>query len=68
MGANYAWYYNAGDRTYYWTESFNMSATQFANEVSELIGKPLTASDVSAADKKGYDSMLRRAARTIYVS
>lgn len=48
MGA-YAWYYNAGCGVYYWTESYSMSATQFANTVSNAIGRKITASDTSVA-------------------
>lgn len=65
----YAWYYNAGDKLYYWTESYNMSTTQFANEVSRLVGKNLDASDISAASRQSdLDAMERRASQTIHLS
>lgn len=51
MGA-YAWYYNAGGGTYYWTPSYTMSATQFAMEVSRLIGRTISASDISVAKRQ----------------
>lgn len=64
-----AWYYNAGQGTYYWTESYTLSASQFAYEVSRMIGRSISASDVSAAysqhDLNGVES---RASIMIYVS
>lgn len=68
MGANYAWYYRTEDCTYYWTEAFNMSATQFANEVSVRVGKLLNASDISAADKRAYDRMIECAMLQIHIA
>ena len=47
-----AWYYNAGNRVYYWTESYTLSATQFAREVSRLTGNSISASDVSACERQ----------------
>lgn len=67
MGS-YAWYYHADGRTYYWTESYNMSATQFAREVSRLTGKSLTASDISAASRQADVDRLKNIANPlIYV-
>lgn len=67
MGS-YAWYYNAGNSIYYWTESYTMSATQFAREVSNLTGKILTASDISAASRQAdLDAVKKRSKQMIYV-
>lgn len=44
--AAFAWYYGAEHSVYYWTESYTMSATQFAIAVSERIGRTITASDL----------------------
>ena len=67
MGS-YAWYYHADGRTYYWTESYNMSATQFAREVSRLTGKSLSASDISAASRQAdVDRLKNIASPLIYV-
>ncbi|MBR3591612.1 MAG: hypothetical protein IKL46_02040 [Clostridia bacterium] len=64
-----AWYYNAGQGVYYWTEGYTLSATQFANKVSQMLGKSVTAGDVSAAMRQSdIDSMNRRASTLIYVS
>ena len=68
MGS-YAWYYNAGNSTYYWTRSYVMSATQFAREVSRMTGKNLSASDISAAERQAdVDRLERIASILIYVS
>lgn len=68
MSGSYAWYYNAGQGTYYWTESYTMSATQFAREVSEMTGRNLSASDISAANRQSdIDGVQRRATTLIYV-
>lgn len=64
MGS-YAWYYHADDRVYYWTESYNMSATQFAHEVSHMIGKSLTASDISATSRQADIDRIKRIASTV---
>ena len=67
MGA-YAWYYNAGQGVYYWTESYSMSATQFANEVSERIGRTITASDTSVAYRRAdMDAVEYRAMSLIHI-
>lgn len=67
MGS-YAWYYHDDNRTYYWTESYNMSATQFAREVSRMTGKSLSASDISVAYRQADLDRIRRIASTlIYV-
>lgn len=67
MGA-YAWYYYAGTGTYYWTEAFNMSTTQFAREISGLVGKSLGPSDISEArSRSDLDSVKRRALEMIYI-
>lgn len=64
-----AWYYNAGNRVYYWTESYNMSTTQFAREVSHRIGKSISASDVSACERQSdLDSKRKIASQFIYIS
>ena len=45
-----------------------MSTTQFAREVSKAIGKTLTASDISAADRQSDIDRLQRIAKNlIYV-
>ena len=68
MGA-YAWYYNTGTGTYYWTESYTMSATQFAREVSNRIGQSLSASDISCAYRQAdMDKVHSRARELIYIS
>lgn len=64
MGS-YAWYYHADDRVYYWTESYNMSATQFAREVSRRTGKLLTASDISAASRQADIDWIKRIASSV---
>jgi hypothetical protein len=67
MGA-YAWYYNAGRGIYYWTESYSMSATQFANEVSDIIGRRITASDTSVAYRQAdMDSVAARATSLYHI-
>lgn len=64
-----AWYYNAGNMVYYWTESYTLSATQFAREVSLLTGKTISASDVSACERQAdLDKKRRIASEFIYVS
>ena len=64
-----AWYYNAGNRVYYWTESYTMSATQFAREVSRHIGKSISASDVSACERQAdLDAKRRIASEFIYIN
>ncbi len=67
MSDTYAWTYNAGNGVYYWTESFTMSATQFAREVSSKVDKSLSSSDVSAETKSGMDAVERRARQLIYI-
>lgn len=65
----FAWYYNSGNRIYYWTESYTMSATQFAREVSERTGRSLSASDISVASNQAdVDSMKARASQVIYIA
>lgn len=46
----YAWYYNdhSTGRCYY-VRSHEMSVTEFAREVSKVIGRIISASDTSAA-------------------
>lgn len=67
MGS-YAWYYHADDRTYYWTESWTLSTTEFAQRVSSIIGERITASDISSASGKADLDRVRRVADTlIYV-
>lgn len=68
MGAM-GWYYNAGNGVYYWTTSGDMSATQFAREVGSIIGKSLSASDVSEVKRQSeFDAMKKRASQAIYLS
>lgn len=64
MGS-FAWYFHADDRVYYWTESYNMSATQFAREVSRRTGKSLTASDISAASRQADIDWIKRIASSV---
>lgn len=47
---NIAWYYydRNSERCYY-TESYSMSVTEFADLVSSIIGRRISASDTSAA-------------------
>lgn len=67
MGA-YAWYYNTGTGTYYWTESYAMSATQFAREVSNRIGQGVNAPDISCAYRQAdMDKVNKRARELIYI-
>lgn len=67
MGS-YAWYYHSDGYTYYWTEAYNMSATQFAREVSRMTGNSLSASDISVAYRQADLDRIRRIASTlIYV-
>ena len=67
--SSYAWYYNAGNGIYYWTNSYDMSASQFAREVSSIVGRSLSASDVSAASgQSDLNSVERRARQMIYIS
>lgn len=64
----YAWYYNAGQGTYYWGEAFMMSCTHFAQEVSKFTGENLGPSDVSAANSKAeMIAVERRALRLIHI-
>ncbi len=66
--AAYGWYYYAGNLTYYWTESYTMSATQFAREVSRYTGEKLTASDISEAKRQAdIDRIKRIASKLIYI-
>lgn len=68
MMGSVAWYYNAGQGLYYWTEAYKMSATQFAREVSDMLGTDITAGDISAASRQSeVDAMKRRASTLIYV-
>ena len=47
---NVAWYYKDWNRDiYYYTESYSMSATEFANRISDILGKNVSASDISVA-------------------
>ena len=63
-----AWLYHAGDRVYYWTESYTMSTTQFAREVSRCIGKSLSASDISVCERQAdLDSKRKIALKFIYI-
>ena len=67
--AAFAWYYGAEHSVYYWTESYTMSATQFAIAVSERIGVPITASDVGQdLRQKVVVAMILRASQAIYIS
>lgn len=67
--SNIAWYYHTDDRVYYWTESYTMSTTQFALEVSDRIGKSISASDVSACTRQAQLDVKRRIAKEfIYIS
>ncbi len=64
----YAWYYNAGQGTYYWGEAFEMSCTYFAQQVSELTGRNLGPSDVFAANSKTeMNAVERRASNLIHI-
>ncbi len=58
----YAWSYNAGGGIIYWGKAFNMSAFQFARDVSACIGKSLRDSDVSEVrSKTDLESVRKRA-------
>lgn len=51
--ASMYWYYhdrNSGKR--YYTESYSMSVTAFAERVSGIVGYTVSASDISAADRQ----------------
>ena len=68
MGS-YAWYYHAEGRTYYWTESYTLSASGFAFQVSKMVGQEVTAADISAANRAADLDRIRRIAdKLIYVS
>lgn len=48
-----AWYYHDySSGNYYYTESYSMSVTTFAEKVSEIIGHTVTSADISAARNK----------------
>lgn len=48
-----AWYYHDySSGNYYYTESYSMSVTTFAEKVSGIIGHTVTAADISAARNK----------------
>ena len=67
MGA-YAWYYYAGLASFYWCEAYKKSATQFAYDVSEIIGKPLGPEDISKADSRAeFEALCRRSLEMIYI-
>ncbi len=52
MGA-YAWYYTDFDSdTCYWSYSYEYSNSEFARVVSGYIGRTITASDTSYADRE----------------
>lgn len=45
MGAKYFVYHDFDSDTRFYTESWRVSNTRFANELSDLLGKRITASD-----------------------
>ncbi|MBR6509313.1 MAG: hypothetical protein IKT38_01755 [Clostridia bacterium] len=48
-----AWYYHDfSSGYYYYTESYTMSVTEFAEKVSKILGRTITAADTSAASRK----------------
>lgn len=50
---NVAWYYyDSRSGKCYFTESYSMSVTQFAEIVSRIIGRNISASDTSAASRQ----------------
>lgn len=52
MAAMY-WYYHDYERdTRYYVEAYQMSVTQFANEVSQLLGRKINPSDTSYVDRQ----------------
>lgn len=63
-----AWYYGDSTGTYYWTESYTMSASGFAVQVSYLIGHHITAADISAASRQADMDWVKRVAnRLVYI-
>ena len=64
MGS-FAWYYHAENFVYYWTGSHEMSATQFAREVSRMTGKSLSASDISEAKRQADIDRIERVAKQL---
>jgi hypothetical protein len=47
---NVAWYFHDKESgNFYYTESYTMSVTNFASEISEIVGYTVIASDISAA-------------------
>ena len=47
------WYYHDHDSDIrYYTESYSMSVTEFAQCVSRIIGRNISASDTSQADRE----------------
>lgn len=56
-----AWYYyDRQSEKYYFTESYSMSVSDFAEAVSRIVGYKVTASDTFEATK-GYDIEKRNA-------
>ncbi len=51
MAAMYWYYFDHENDKLYWCYSGEMSNTDFAEKVSKLTGKSLTASDTSYADR-----------------
>lgn len=55
-----AWCYRTGDSTYYWTESYTLSVTDFAARVSQLAGKSVAPSEIATIRKqKELDTFFR---------
>lgn len=63
-----AWYYHGDGDSYYWTESYTLSVTEFASKISDKIGRSVYASDISQAmSQKEIDKMKRRATKLFYI-
>lgn len=52
MGAMYWIYNDTTSDTRYYVEAYAMSVTDFAKQVSDIIGRTITASDTSYADRQ----------------
>ena len=66
--AAYAWYYNDhSNDVSYWAYSSEYSTTEFASEVSKLIGKRISASDTSYASGSTDLEKHQRGMRTVHI-
>lgn len=52
MGAMYWIYHDMTSDTHYYVEAYTMSVTEFAKQVSRIIGRTITAGETSYADRQ----------------